>query len=80
MLEEEDTTDPCGKHLRGQKKKKKMKGPTVGTMTTKTNSRIPIPMIDEEKELQLRKTLERNVMERRAINVPYLKGVGPLGL
>lgn len=51
----------------------------MGTLTTKMNTRIPIPL-DEEEEAQLRKTLQRNTMERQATNVSYLENVGLSGL
>lgn len=52
----------------------------MGTLTTKTNTRIPVPLNDEEDELQLGETLKRSKVEKRAPNVPYLENVGPLGL
>lgn len=60
----------------GQKKN----GPAMGTLTTKSNTQIPIPLNDKEEELQLSETLEHNMVEKRAPNVLYLENVGPLGM
>lgn len=70
-------SDPHGKRPMGQKKKK---GPAVGTLTTKTNIMILVPLNEEKEEIQLRETLQCSIVEKRAPNVPYLENVGLSGL
>lgn len=79
-LEDQDPSDPREKRPIGEKKKKKKKGVSVGTLSTKSNTVIPIALNNEEEEFQLREILERSMVEKRAINVPYLEGVEPIGL
>lgn len=47
---------------------------------TSTGTLIPVPLIEKEEALQLNEILQRNTVEMRDPNVPYLEGVGPLGL
>lgn len=64
-LEEENPIDPHGKHFAGEEKhKKQKKGPTMGTYTTKSNTQISVPWNHKEEELQLRETLERNMVKK----------------
>lgn len=50
------------------------------TLSTKTNTRISVPLNEEGEELQLRETLQRITVEKRAPNVPYLKNMELSGL
>lgn len=52
----------------------------MGTLTTNSNTRILVPHNEEGEELQLRETLQPNIMEKRAPNIPYRENVGLSGL
>lgn len=54
------------------KKKKKIKGPVVGTLTRASNKKICVLLTEEEDERQLRKTQQRSTIEKRAPHIPYL--------
>lgn len=54
-------------------KKKKGKGPTLGTLMTSYGMRIPVALTEEEEQLQLRETLQRSIVEKRAPYVPYVE-------
>lgn len=74
---------PLTRTLRGQwdkRKKKKKFSPAVGTLTTGTGTKIPMPLTEEEEAMQLTETLQRSTVEKRASNIPYLKGIRPLRL
>lgn len=51
-------SDLQGKRLvDGKKKKKKSKGPTIGTLMASSGTRIPVPLSEEKEQLQLREML-----------------------
>lgn len=65
----------------GEKRKnKKSKGLIEGTLTTTSNRRISIPLMEEVEERKLGETLQRSTVEKSVPPVPYLENVGPLGL
>lgn len=61
-----------------EKNKKKKNDPIMGTHITATGTGIPVPLIEEEEQQELRETLQRSTIERRVTNVHYLEKTGPL--
>lgn len=52
----------------------------MGTHTTTSGTRIPIPLTIMEERQQLRETLQQSTIKRRVYDVPFLEAVGPLGM
>lgn len=60
-----------------KKRKKKKSTPTVKTLMTVIGTLIPFPLTEEYEAQQINETLKRNIVEKRATDIPYLEGVGP---